>query len=124
MWPNMMVEVVGSPQRCCRTDYRQPLLRIYLVGADHAANIIIEDFHRRTRQRTKLFVTKHPQEPLDRYIQCRRALRHFERRKCMNVHFGYFALHRLYEIEIRLAGIVRVDAARHAPLPRFAHATR
>ena len=117
----------ADAQPVCRPHHLEPGLGVDLVGAKNGANLIVEDFRGRTRQRAEAGSLERGKEVVQRQSQRPRPLVDFQRRERMDMHVRRRRLHRMTDVEIGIAGVVGVDAALHTDLgggPRlgFEHA--
>ena len=100
-----------------------------LVRADHAAHFVVQDLGGGAGQRTEAGAPEFREEFAQRQPERVRALPHLERREGVHVDVRRRRFDRPADVEIGLAGVVRVDAALQAdlgraPLPGFAGAAR
>ena len=102
------------------THHVEPASGVDLVGAEHGAHLIIEDFRRRARKRAQPRGLQRAQKRLEREPKGRGALMHFEGGEGVHVDAGRGAFHRLANLNVCGSAVTRMNAALHA---HFARAT-
>ena len=102
----------------------EPLAGLDLVGADHRADLVVEDLGRSAGQRAQSGRLQLAQEIGERAAESLGALPDLERREGVDVDVGHRFLDRAADRKIGGAGIFRVNPALHtdfgrAAVPRF-----
>ena len=94
----------------------EPLRRRHLVGAQRAADVVVEDLGRGARQRAEARVAQPREVVAQRHLGGVRALPDLERRERVDVQVGQLGPDRLDQLDVPLAREARVDAALQAHL--------
>src|SRR5207237_1679863 len=92
----------------------EPLPGFDLVGADHGADLVVEDLGCGAGQRTEPRRLQLAQEVGERAAESLGALPDLERREGVNVDIGYRLFYRAADPEVGRSGIFRVDATLQA----------
>ena len=92
----------------------EPLAGLDLVGADHRADLIVEDLGRSAGQRAQSSRLQLAQEIGERAAESLGALPDLERREGVDVDVGHRLFDRTANPEVGGSGIFRVDPALHA----------
>ena len=93
-------------------------LGVDLVGAQHGADLVVEDLCGGAGQRAEAGVLEPGQVRRQRLAQPLGALGHLESREAVDVDAGHGGLHRPHHVDVEVAVEGRVDAALEAHLGR------
>ena len=94
----------------------EPLLGVDLVGAQHRADLVVEDLGRGAGQGAQPGVHQPPEVVGERLAEALGALGDLERGEAVDVDVGRGVLHRPGDVDVVVAVEVRVDAALQAHL--------
>src|ERR1700676_4129797 len=117
------IEMAKHDRRCRpeagrmrRFHHREPLFRVDLVGAEHRAYLIIENFGRRSGQSAEPSLAQRTEKHRHIETQRRSSLPDFEWRKGMHMYLRYRLLGCAADRQVTGTRIGRMDTPLHADL--------